>query len=212
MCGNVSLVLRIRHFRCKNPECGCHAFSEPLKIAGAYSRMTYEVEKRVLQESLNQSARLASESLSRQHIQVGKSTCIRRARNLGKKNPEGIKTSGYVGIDDLAYRKRHRYMCGIVDHYTGKPLALFDTRYSDEIVEWLKSHPEIRLVTRDGSMSYASIIRKALPDVPQVSDRFHLIKNLREKTVESIRKRLEKSEKPQPYPYPSEEEAYNAIS
>ena len=212
MCRNVSLVLRIRHFRCRNPECSCHTFSERLKIAGASSRMTHEVEERVLQESLNQSARLACDSLSRQHIQTCKSTCIRRARNLGHKNPEEILTSGYVGIDDLAYRKRYRYMCGIVDHYTRKPLALFDTRYGEEIVEWLKEHPEICLVTRDGSMSYASIIRKALPDVPQVSDRFHLIANLRKTTVESIRKRLEKSEAPLPYPYPSEEEAYNAIS
>lgn len=212
MCDNVSLVLRTRHFRCRNPECSYRTFSEPLKIADAYSRMTHEVERRVRYESLNQSARLASESLSRQHIRVGKSTCIRRAKRLGYKNPEGITTSGYVGIDDLAYRKRHRYMCGIVDLYTGKPLGLFNSRYGDEIVEWLKAHPEIRLVSRDGSKSYASIIRKARPDALQVSDRFHLIVNLRKTTVESIRKRLEKTGKPQPYPYPAEEEAYNAIS
>lgn len=212
MCGNVSLILRIRHFRCRNPKCSCHTFSERLKIAGSYSRMTHEVEDRVLYESLNQSARLAGESLLRQHIHVGRSTCIRRAKTLGHSNPKGIKTSGYVGIDDLAYRKRHRYICGIVDHYTRKPLALFDTRYGTEIEEWLKAHPEIRLVSRDGSQSYASIIRKALPDVPQVSDRFHLITNLRKTAVESIRKRLEKAQKPQSYPYPSEEEAHNAIS
>lgn len=166
---NVQLVLRVRHFRCRNPECTCHTFSEPLKIAGPYSRMTDEANERVRYESLNQSARLACESLSRQHVHVGKSTCIRRAKALGSKNPEGVRTSGYVGIDDLAYRKRFRYMCGIVDHYTRKPLALFDSRYGNEIGDWLKAHPEIRLVTRDGSMSYASIISKALPDIPQVS-------------------------------------------
>lgn len=208
---NVQLVLGIRHFRCRNPECTCHTFSEPLKIAGPYSRMTDEVNERVRYESLNQSARLACESLSRQHVHVGKSTCIRKAKTLGKKNPEGIRTSGYVGIDDLAYRKRFRYMCGIVDHYTRKPLALFDSRYGNEIADWLKAHPEIRLVTRDGSMSYESIIRKALPDTLQVSDRFHLIKNLRETMVGNIRKRMEQSEAPQPYPYPSEQEAVEYI-
>ena len=208
---NVQLVLRVRHFRCRNPECTCHTFSEPLKIAGPYSRMTDEANERVRYESLNQSARLACESLSRQHVHVGKSTCIRRAKALGSKNPEGVRTSGYVGIDDLAYRKRFRYMCGIVDHYTRKPLALFDSRYGNEIGDWLKAHPEIRLVTRDGSMSYASIISKALPDIPQVSDRFHLIENLRKTMVESIRKRMEQSEAPQPYPYPSEQEAVEHI-
>ena len=208
---NVQLVLRVRHFRCRNPECACHTFSEPLKMAGPYSRMSYEVAERVWYESLNQSARLACESLSRQHIHVSKSTCIRRAKAFGNKNPEGIVTSGYVGIDDLAYRKRFRYMCGIVDHYTRKPLALFDSRYGNEIAEWLKAHSEIRLVTRDGSKAYESIIRKALPDIPQVSDRFHLIKNLRETMVGSIKKRMEKSDAPQPYPYPTEQEAIEYI-
>ena len=208
---HVQLVLRIRHFRCRNPECICHTFSEPLKMAGPYSRMTYEVDERVRYEALNQSARLACESLSKQHIHVGKSTCIRRAKALGNKNPDGIRTSGYIGIDDLAYRKRFRYMCCIVDHYTRKPLALFDSRYGNEIVDWLKAHPEIRLVTRDGSMVYESIIRKALPDIPQVSDRFHLIRNLRETMVGSLKKRMEKAEALQPYPYPSEQEAIGYI-
>ena len=157
---NVQLVLRIRHFRCRNPECICHTFSEPLKMAGPYSRMTHEVDERVRYEALNQSARLACESLSKQHIHVGKSTCIRRAKALGNKNPDGIRTSGYIGIDDLAYRKRFRYMCCIVDHYTRKPLALFDSRYGNEIVDWLKAHPEIRLVTRDGSMVYELLVMR----------------------------------------------------
>lgn len=56
---------------------------EPLKIADAYSHMTHEVERRIRYESLNQSARLASESLSRQHIRAGKSTCIVGQRGWG---------------------------------------------------------------------------------------------------------------------------------
>ena len=212
---SVQLILRVRHFRCRNPKCSCKSFSEPLKIADAYSRMTHEVEQRVLYESINQSARLASESLARQHIQVSKSSCTLRVKSLGKANPVNVKTSGYVAIDDLAYRKCRRYMCAITDHYTRKPLALFGSRYGPEIGEWLKSHPEIRLVSRDGSMNYANIIRESLPQALQVSDRFHLIKNLKETVVEEIRVRLGKPGVRQPYPYPTEEEArqfiYDAI-
>lgn len=138
--------------------------------------MTHEVEQRVLYESINQSALLASESLARQHIQVSKSSYTLKVKSLGKANPMNVKTSGYVAIDDLAYRKCRRYMCAITDHYTRKPLALFGSRYGPEIGEWLKSHPEIRLVSRDGSMNYANIIRESLPQALQVSDRFHLIK------------------------------------
>lgn len=207
----VRLILRIRHFRCINPECSCRTFSEPLKVAGSYSRMTHDVETRVLYESLNQSARLASESLSRQHIRISKSACTLKAKSLGKVNPE-IRTSGYVAIDDLAYRKGCRYMCAITDHYTRKPLALFDSRYGVEIAEWFRSHPEIRLVSRDGSMSYEAIVTEALPYAYQVSDRFHLMKNMRETMVEEIRKHLGKPGVRQPYPYPTQEEAYQYIS
>lgn len=207
----VLLILCIRHFRCRNPQCKCHTFSERLNFASAYSRMTQEVADRVLYETLNQSARLACESLSRQGIRVSPSTCTRRAGRLGLENPIDVKTSGYVAIDDLAYRKGHRYMCAIVDHYTRKPLALFGARYGKEIVEWLKLHPEIRMVSRDGSVCYDSIIKEALPLARQVSDRFHLIKNLKETMVDSIRKRLGEPKSPQRHLYPSEEEAYGSI-
>ena len=198
----VLLILCIRHFRCRNPQCKCHTFSERLNFASSYSRMTQEVEDRVLYETLNQSARLACESLSRQGIRVSPSTCTRRAGRLGLENPIDVKTSGYVAIDDLAYRKGHRYMCAIVDHYTRKPLALFGTRYGKEIVEWLKLHPEIRMVSRDGSVCYDSIIKEALPLARQVSDRFRLIKNLKETMVDGIRKRLGEPKSPQRHLYP----------
>src|SRR5574344_2081900 len=68
--------------------------------------------------------------------------------------PEDSTCSGYVAIDDLAYRKGHRYMCAIADHYTRKVLAVFDTRYGPEIGEWFKKHPEIKLVSRDGTLPY----------------------------------------------------------
>lgn len=89
---------------------------------------------------------------------------------MGKTNPQ-VRTSGYVGLDDFAKRKGHRYMCVIVDHYTHQPLAVFDSRYGQEITDWLASHPDIKLVTRDGSRSYAAIISAASGQIMQVSDR-----------------------------------------
>jgi transposase len=42
----------------------------------------------------------------------------------------------------------------------------------------LKKHPSIEVVSRDGSSEYASAIRKGAPQARQVSDRWHLVKNL----------------------------------
>lgn len=95
--------------------------------------MSAEVEKRVEYESLNQSARLARESLSRQHISVSESKCVRTARARGERNPD-IVTSGRVAIDDFVYRKGHSYMSAIIDLDTTRPVAVFDSRYGEEIV------------------------------------------------------------------------------
>ena len=205
-----TLILKTRHFVCNNPICDRRIFEEPLTMTHSYGRHTYEVEKRIQHEALGQTARKASETLAMQHIQIGPSTCICMLRLMGKDNPK-VRTSGYVGLDDFAKWKGHKYMCVIVDHYTHQPLAVFDSRYGQEIIDWLKAHPEIKMVTRDGSLSYAAIISTASESIMQVSDRFHLMQNLKKVSVEPIKKLLGQIKEKMPYPYPTEEEAYMSI-
>ncbi len=200
----------MRHFYCDNPSCNRKTFSEPLVFVDRYGRMCHEAESRIRYEALNQPARAASASLRGQHIMVSASTCLRAARRLGEFNPE-VATSGYIGIDDFAKRKGHDYMCAAVDHYTRQVLAVFDSRYGQEITQWIASHPEIRLVSRDGSQRYRSLIQAASPNIIQVSDRFHLMKNLRDVSVDLIKGLLAERKALMPYPYPTEEEAYKYI-
>ena len=206
----MTLILRIRHFRCENPSCPQKYFAEPLPLAGRYARMSREVASRVLEESLFQPSRSACETLRRQHISVSRSTCLRMANRQGCRNPE-VPTSGYVGIDDFASRKGRIYMSAVVDHYTHQPVAVFNSRYGCEIAEWLRSHPEIKLVTRDGSQAYAEIIRSASPSIQQVADRFHLMKNLKEVAVDLVKDMIGQRRRPQELPYPDEAEAYECI-
>ncbi|MBO6059219.1 MAG: ISL3 family transposase, partial [Bacteroidaceae bacterium] len=204
------LILDVRHFVCNNRECGQTYFVEPLSMTHRYGRHSYEAEERIRHEALGQTARKARETLAMQHIQVSQSSLIRTLRLMGSVNPE-VRTSGYVGLDDFAKWKGHKYMCVIVDHYTRLPLAVFDSRYGQEIVDWLKAHPEIKVVTRDGSQSYASTIGAASEFIMQVSDRFHLMQALKRDAVDPIRQLLGRKKTRVRYPYPTEEEAYKAI-
>lgn len=206
----VVLYLRVRHFHCGNPACERAVFSEPLRIAARYGRSSREVSDRILHESVHQPALAASNTLRRQHIIASPSTCLRSVARLGEKNPD-VRTSGYVGIDDFAKRKGHDYMCAIVDHYTRRVLAVFDSRYGDEIRAWIASHPEIRLVSRDGSRRYRELISSASAGIIQVSDRFHLMQNLMRVSVDIIKEELCERKGRLPYPYPSEEEAFRYI-
>ena len=195
---------------CTNPECEKKIFAEPLAMTRPYGRQTHEVQERIRHEAVSQTARKACDTLAMQHIQISQSSLIRTLRLMGSVNPE-VRTSGYVGLDDFAKWKGHKYMCVIVDHYTREVLAVFDSRYGQEIIDWLKAHPEIKVVTRDGSQSYASIISAASEFIIQVSDRFHLMQALKRDAVEPIRLLLGQKKAKMQYPYPTEEEAYKAI-
>src|SRR5450432_642314 len=48
---------------------------------------------------------------------------------------------------------------------------------------WLKSDPEVEVVSRDRAGLYAEAAREGAPQARQVADRFHLMQNFRE-TVE----------------------------
>src|SRR6266702_8982434 len=51
-------------------------------------------------------------------------------------------------------------------------------RRAETVSAWLQGHPHIDIVSRDGSSEYASAITKGAPQAREVSDRWHLVKNL----------------------------------
>ena len=61
---------------------------------------------------------------------------------------------------------------------THRLIDMIDSREAEQVTQWLKRQPQIQIVTRDGSLSYAKAIREALPLAIQINDRFHLIHNL----------------------------------
>ena len=66
----------------------------------------------------------------------------------------------------------------MIDIETGYIVDMLESRESEEVAEWLKSFPNIEVVSRDGSTMYAKAIRTAHPKALQVSDKFHLLKGL----------------------------------
>lgn len=48
----------------------------------------------------------------------------------------------------------------------------------DDVVTWLREYPNIKLFSRDRSITYNNAIKTSNPDSIQVSDRFHILKNL----------------------------------
>jgi len=91
----------------------------------------------------------------------------------------------------------------VIDLATRQPIDVLADREADTLAEWLKAHPEIRIITRDRAGAYAEGASRGAPQATQCADRWHLWKNLGEavdKTVIAHRRCL--SEPPAPEAVP----------
>jgi len=95
-------------------------------------------------------------------------------------NQSAISKPRIIGLDDWAYKRRLRYGTLICDLERNQPIDLLPDRSVETVSAWLKKYPSIDIVSRDGSSEYASAIRQGAPQARQVSDRWHLVKNLAE--------------------------------
>ena len=78
----------------------------------------------------------------------------------------------------------------MVDIDSHRIVDMVPSRDYEEVNSWLQTYPNIILVSRDGSLTYRNAINKAFPNAIQVSDRFHLFKNLTDYIQEYLKKEL----------------------
>jgi DNA-binding NarL/FixJ family response regulator len=68
----------------------------------------------------------------------------------------------------------------MIDWDTHRIIDMIPSRDTNTVSQWLSTYPNIEMISRDGASGYASASAKAHPNAIQVTDRFHLLKNLSE--------------------------------
>lgn len=83
-----------------------------------------------------------------------------------------------VCIDDFAIRKGEKYATVMIDIKTHRIIDMINSRDCEKVSSWLKEFPNLKIISRDGSLAYKKAIEASHAEAIQVTDRFHIIKNL----------------------------------
>ncbi|WP_349606525.1 ISL3 family transposase [Cupriavidus sp. DF5525] len=184
----VVLAVEVRRFKCANAGCPRRTFAENIHaLAGPHQRRTRS-QARAL-HALGHA--LGGEAAARLANVLGLRTSadtvlweLRRAPERKRKPRPRV-----VGIDDWAIARGHQYGTIIVDLERREPIEVFAGREGTAVAAWMRAHPSIEIVARDRAGAYCEAVDIALPAATQISDRWHLLCNLRD-NVERLLCRL----------------------
>lgn len=102
-----------------------------------------------------------------------------------------FKKLRYISIDEIAIKKGHKYMTVFTDISTGQIIHAVEGRSEQDLRPFLKllakKAKRLRGIGIDMSAAYASSIKKHLPTVAIIFDRFHVTKLLNN-TIDKIRR------------------------
>jgi transposase len=168
------VVVRVRVRRIRCPALGCQVQTFREQVPGVLERYQRRISRLTAQVSAvarELAGRASARLLPALGVIVSRHTAL---RVLLKIPLPGAAVPRVLGIDDFALRRGLVYATVLIDAETGRRVDVVPGRTTDVAETWLRDHPGIEVVCRDGSGAYGEAARRALPQAVQVSDRWHL--------------------------------------
>ncbi|MGJ5893978.1 ISL3 family transposase [Streptomyces niveiscabiei] len=180
------VVVRVRVRRLVCPTRGCrHTFREQVPgVLDRYQRRTTRLTRQIKDVVKELAGRAGARLLAILAAGISRHTALRTLLRIPL---PARRTPRVIGVDDFALRRRHRYATVIIDADTHERIEVLPDRTADSLEAWLRGHPGIEAVCRDGSATYAEAIRRALPRATQIGDRWHLWHNLCEAVLSEVK-------------------------
>lgn len=168
-------MVRVCRFRCLNPRCKRRTFAEDCgPNLPRYARLTLQASDYLLRVALTAGGEAGARLADKGGLPTSPDTLLRLVRRLPI---PVVATTCFLGIDDLALRRRQVYATIFIDLETRHPVDIVEGRDANTLAHWLKGHPGTRVIARDRSGAYADGATAGAPQAVQVADRFHLVQN-----------------------------------
>jgi len=173
--GGVRIWLRYAPRRVSCRDCGVVVERVPW-AASAKSRFTWDFEEQVgfFAQRLDKSAVELALGIAWRTVGAIIERVVTRRR---PSNPlKGLRT---IGVDELSYRKGHRYLTLVSDHDTGRIVWAKEGKSAETLASFFRelgdaSLRAVQTVTIDMSQAYISAVQQHLPHAQLIFDRFHV--------------------------------------
>jgi transposase len=167
----VLVRVRVRRMRCLVPGCPRQTFREQVPgVLDRYQRRTTRLTGQVSAVVRELAGRAGARLLPASGILVSRHTALRALLRIPL---PALAVPRVPGIDDFALRRGLVYATVLIDAETGRRVDVVPGRTADAAEAWLRGHPGVQVVCRDGPGAYGEAVRRALPSAVQVSDRWH---------------------------------------
>ena len=173
----IRLIMHVRRFFCKKRTCTQKIFVERLPaLCHPHAQRTKQLQEALCRLGLRGGGQAGADTASELGISGSRDTILRLLR---QSQPSARAEPHVIGLDDWAWKRRLRYGTLICDLERGLPIDLLADRSVETVSAWLKKHPSIDTISRDGGSRVCfSHQKRGSTGCARVSDRWHLVKNL----------------------------------
>nr|WP_275427280.1 ISL3 family transposase [Streptomyces sp. NEAU-S7GS2] len=171
----VRIELSVRRLYCENPACSKVTFAEQADgLTVRYQRRTPLLQNLVETAGVLLAGRGGARLLGLLNAPLSRTSVL---FHLMRVSLPTMTTPRVLGVDDFALYA-DVYGTLLVDGDTRLPITLWEGRDAAPLADWLREHPGVEAVCRDGSLVYRQGITDGAPQALHVSDRFHIWQGL----------------------------------
>ncbi|MEU6973797.1 ISL3 family transposase [Kitasatospora aureofaciens] len=180
----VVIDLSVRRLYCENPACEKVTFAEQIEgLTRRYQRRTPALQKVVDAVAVALAGSAGARLLGVLHHALTWASVLNCLMRISLPARVVLRV---LGIDEFALRRGHRYATILIDAAAGERIEVLPDRKTETVTAWLKAHPGIEAVYRDGAGGFAQATTDADPAITQVCDRWHLWHGLAEAAQKEI--------------------------